>query len=209
MWSDNPEQLKEKNLPGISIKESGCYECKIERAELFISSQNKSEALILTLKSIVNEKTARIPIFYRNKKGEEQFFNTKHLNQLIYLLKIKFENLRTELDEESKQIFPMLQNRKIGVFLSYLGMNEVTDTETGEMSYFNEYQLRGFYNTKTNKTTQEIIDKIEMPETFEIWKKNFINENKIREKRELEKGTNVIGHYERNKTENTEEDFPF
>ena len=89
MWTDNQEQLKEKNLPGAGIKESGCYECKIERAELFISSQNKSEALVLTLKSIEDEKTARIPILYRNKKGEEQLFNSKHLNQLIYLLKIK------------------------------------------------------------------------------------------------------------------------
>ena len=210
MWTDNQDHLKEKNLPGISIKESGCYECKIERAELFISSQNKSEALILTLKSIEDEKTARIPIFYRNKKGEEQLFNSKHLNQLIYLLKIKFENLETELDEEGKEIFPMLQNRKIGVFLSYLGMNEIIDTSTGEINYFNEYQLRGFYNTKTGRTTQEILDKIENAKTFEIWHKNFINENKIREKREMEKGTNIINSHIKNKTENLDEDdFPF
>ena len=210
MWTDNQEQLKEKNLPGAGIKESGCYECKIERAELFISSQNKSEALILTLKSIEDEKTARIPIFYRNKKGEEQLFNSKHLNQLIYLLKMKFENLETELDEEGKEIFPMLQNRKIGVFLSYLGMNEIIDTSTGEINYFNEYQLRGFYNTKTGRTTQEILDRIENPETFKIWQKNFINENKIREKREMEKGTNIINSHIKNKTENLDEDdFPF
>ena len=210
MWTDNQDHLKEKNLPGISIKESGCYECKIERAELFISSQNKSEALILTLKTIEDEKTARIPIFYRNKKGEEQLFNSKHLNQLIYLLKIKFENLETELDEEGKEIFPMLQNRKIGVFLSYLGMNEVIDASTGEINYFNEYQLRGFYNTKTGRTTQEILDKIENAETFEIWRKNFINENKIREKREMEKETNIINSHIKNKTENLDEDdFPF
>ncbi len=210
MWTDNQDHLKEKNLPGISIKESGCYECKIERAELFISSQNKSEAIILTLKSIEDEKTARIPIFYRNKKGEEQLFNSKHLNQLIYLLKIKFENLETELDEEGKEIFPMLQNRKIGVFLSYLGMNEIIDTSTGEINYFNEYQLRGFYNTKTGRTTQEILDRIENPETFKIWQKNFINENKIREKREMEKGTNIINSHIKNKTENLDEDdFPF
>ncbi len=210
MWTDNQDHLKEKNLPGAGIKESGCYECKIERAELFISSQNKSEALILTLKSIEDEKTARIPIFYRNKKGEEQLFNSKHLNQLIYLLKIKFENLKTELDEEGKEIFPMLQNRKIGVFLSYLGMNEIIDTSTGEINYFNEYQLRGFYNTKTGRTTQEILDRIENPETFKIWQKNFINENKIREKREMEKGTNIINSHIKNKTENLDEDdFPF
>ena len=210
MWTDNQEQLREKNLPGAGIKESGCYECKIERAELFISSQNKAEALILTLKSVEDEKTARIPIFYKNKKGEEQLFNTKHLNQLIYLLKIKFENLSTEFDEEGKEIFPMLQNRKIGVFLSYLGMNEVIDTFTGEINYFNEYQLRGFYNTKTGRITQEILDKIETAETFEIWKKNFINENKIREQKELEKGTSIIRSHIKNKIENSnEEDFPF
>lgn len=210
MWSENQEQLREKNLPGAGIKESGCYECKIERAELFISSQNKAEALILTLKSVTDERTARIPIFYKNKKGEEQLFNTKHLNQLIYLLKIKFENLKTEIDEEDKEIFPMLQNRKIGVFLSYLGMNEVVNTSTGEVDYFNEYRIRGFYNTKTGKTTQEILDKVENPITFELWQKNFINENKIREKRELENGTNIINSHIKSEIENQEDEgFPF
>ena len=66
MWSENQEQLREKNLPGAGIKESGCYECKIERAELFKSTVNKSEALILTLRAIEKDKVARIPIFYKN-----------------------------------------------------------------------------------------------------------------------------------------------
>ena len=112
MWTENQEQLREKNLPGVGIKESGCYECKIERAELFISSQNKAEALILTLKSIADERTARIPIFYKNKKGEEQLFNTKHLNQLIYLLKIKFENLKTETEKKTRKYFQCFKTEK-------------------------------------------------------------------------------------------------
>ena len=33
MWTYDEKQLKEKNLPGMTIKESACYECKIERAE--------------------------------------------------------------------------------------------------------------------------------------------------------------------------------
>ena len=126
------------------------------------------------------------------------------------MLKIKFENLRTETDEEEKEIFPMLQNRKIGVFLSYLGLNEVVNTSTGEVDYFNEYRIRGFYNTKTGKTTQEILDKVENPITFELWQKNFINENKIREKRELENGTNIINSHIKSEIENQEdEEFPF
>ena len=52
MWTYDEKQLKEKNLPGASIKESGCYECKIERAELFKSDVNKSEALILTFRAL-------------------------------------------------------------------------------------------------------------------------------------------------------------
>lgn len=68
MWSENQEQLREKNLPGAGIKESGCYECKIERAELFISNQNKSEALILTLKSVTDEKQQEYQFFIKIKK---------------------------------------------------------------------------------------------------------------------------------------------
>ena len=51
MWTYDEKQLKEKNLPGMTIKESACYECKIERAELFKSDVNKSEALILTFRA--------------------------------------------------------------------------------------------------------------------------------------------------------------
>ena len=138
MWSDNPEQLKEKNLPGTGLKESGCFECKIERAELFKSTVNKSEALILTLRAIEKDKVARIPIFYKNRQGIEQLFNSKHLNQLVYLLKIKYENLKTDFDDEGKMIFKMIENRKIGVFLSYMGVNEVVNEETGEIGYYNE-----------------------------------------------------------------------
>lgn len=140
----------------------------------------------------------------------EQIFNSKHINQLVYLLKIKHENLKTKLDEEEKEIFLMLQNRKIGVFLSYLGLNEVVNTSTGEVDCFNEYRIRGFYNTKTGKTTQEILDKVENPITFELWQKNFINENKIREKRELENGTNIINSHIKSEIENQEDEgFPF
>lgn len=210
MWTYDEKQLKEKNLPGASIKESGCYECKIERAELFKSDVNKSEALILTFRALKEDRTARIPLFYKNKKGVEQIFNSKHINQLVYLLKIKHENLKMKLDEEEKEIFLMLQNRKIGVFLSYLGLNEVVNTSTGEVDCFNEYRIRGFYNTKTGKTTQEILDKVENPITFELWQKNFINENKIREKRELENGTNIINSHIKSEIENQEDEgFPF
>lgn len=211
MWSNNLEQLKEKILPGISIKESGCFECKIERAELFKSETNNAEALILSLRAIAHDKTARIAIYYKNKQGVEQLFNSKHLNQLIYLLKIKFENLKADLDEEGKMIFPMLENRKIGIFLSYLGVNETVNIDTGEIKYFNEYQLKGFYNTKSNRTTQEIVEKEEEPKTFEIWRQYFENENRMRERREKETGTAIIKHIERESSEGIqqEDDFPF
>lgn len=210
MWSNNLEQLKEKILPGISIKESGCFECKIERAELFKSETNNAEALILSLRAIAQDKTARIAIYYKNKQGVEQLFNSKHLNQLIYLLKIKFENLKADLDEERKMIFPMLENRTIGIFLSYLGVNEIVNIDTGEIKYFNEYQLKGFYNTKSNRTTQEIIEK-EESKTFEIWRQYFENENRMRERREKETGTAIIKHIERESSEGIqqEDDFPF
>lgn len=210
MWTYDEKQLKEKNFPGASIKESGCYECKIERAELFKSDVNKSEALILTFRALNEDRTARIPLFYKNKKGVKQIFNSKHINQLVYLLKIKHDNLKTKLDEEEKEIFLILQNRKIGVFLSYLGLNEVVNTSTEEVDCFNEYRIRGFYNTKTGKTTQEILDKVENPITFELWQKNFINENKIREKRELENRTNIINIHIKSEIENQEDEgFPF
>ena len=210
MWTYDEKQLKEKNLPGASIKESACYECKIERAELFKSDVNKSEALILTFRALKEDRTARIPLFYKNKKGVEQIFNSKHINQLVYLLKIKHENLKTELDEEGKEIFPMIENRTVGVFLSYQGVNEVIDEITGEINYFNEYQIRGFYHSKSRKTTQEIIEKIEAPQTYEIWEKNFLLENKLREKKEQERGTAVIKQYMKSQNSiNDDADFPF
>ena len=104
----------------------------------------------------------------------------------------------------------MIENRIVGVFLSYQGVSEVIDEITGEINYFNEYQIRGFYHSKSRKTTQEIIEKIETPQTYEIWEKNFLLENKLREKKEQERGTAVIKQYMKSQNNmNDDADFPF
>ena len=69
MWTYDEKQLREKNLPGASIKESGCYECKIERAELFKSDVNKSEALILTFRALKEDRTAQYSVLQKQKRS--------------------------------------------------------------------------------------------------------------------------------------------
>lgn len=204
MWTYNEKHLREKKVPGVAIRESGCYTCKIEKAELLKSTTNKSEGVALYLRAVDEEKIARITLFYKSRKGVELDFISKELNQLAYLLKIKHENMKSEPNEEGKEIFPMLENRTIGVFLSYLGTKEKIDETTGEINYFENYIVKGFYHSKSKKTTQEIIEKVEVPETFEKFEKTFNLENKNREKREKEERKT-------DRIQNTMEDeyFPF
>ena len=215
MWNNNEKYLSEEKFPGMWIQESGCFECIIEKAiEAEPADNNKTEGLILLVRTIKDGRKARVSIYYIDKKGNKLEYVERHTNHLTFLLKVKYEDLKKTEDELGRKRFEMLENKKIGIFLTYKGVSEELNLKTGEIKERETYWLNGFYDAETGRSVKEIMENSKELKAYELWEKNFEIENRIREKKEQEKGTKIIGRYEIKGTEGKkimedEDDFPF
>jgi hydroxymethylpyrimidine pyrophosphatase-like HAD family hydrolase len=212
MFNYDQKFSQEEISSGASrIKESGCYIVTIEFAELFKNTNTKSEAINLNIVTEEEEK-ARLSIFYKDKNGANVDFNNKHLTHLVDLLKLNPLSLQPVKNQDDKLHIPVLENKIVGVFLTYEGMKTATGTDGKE--YENaQYNLRGFFDPATRRTIKEINDNVACS-MFQKWEHNFEKENSIRERKEEE-----AQHYSKTKygteTESNAEDtiddddFPF
>ena len=192
------------------IMKSGCYNATIEKTGVLRSKESKSETLILNFKTDENE-NAKILLCYKDKSGNDVDFNNKHLSHLIYLLGINPALVKEVKNEEGKLHYPILENKEIGIFLSFKGMRTYTGTDGNEYEDA-EYNFRGFYNPVTFRTAKETKDSVNGT-MIDTWTKNFETENRIRENKKNEK----IEHEKQNDdfSENIknsgidDDDFPF
>ena len=195
------------------IMKSGCYNVTIEKTGVLRSEKSKSETLILNLKTDENE-NAKILLCYKEKNGNDVDFNNKHISHLIYLLGVNTAMIKEVKNEKGKIHYPVLENKEIGIFLSFKGMRTYTGTDGNEYED-TEYNFRGFYNPVTFRTAKETKDNVNGT-MIDTWTKNFETENRIREKKEQEKS-----EYKKQNDEFTEniqnsenedpllDDFPF
>ena len=192
------------------IMKSGCYNATIEKTGVLRSKESKSETLILNFKTDENE-NAKILLCYKDKSGNDVDFNNKHLSHLIYLLGINPALVKEVKNEEGKLHYPILENKEIGIFLSFKGMRTYTGTDGNEYED-TEYNFRGFFHVITGKTAKETKSNSE-PIMYDTWQTNFETENRIRENKKNEK----IEHEKQNDdfSENIknsgidDDDFPF
>ena len=166
------------------IMKSGCYNVTIEKTGVLRSEKSKSETLILNLKTDENE-NAKILLCYKDKNGNDVDFNNKHISHLIYLLGVNPAMIKEVKNEKGKIHYPVLENKEIGIFLSFKGMRTYTGTDGNEYED-TEYNFRGFFHTITGKTAKE-TKSISEPIMYNTWKTNFDTENRLREKKENEK----------------------
>ncbi len=192
------------------IMKSGCYNATIEKTGVLRSKESKIETLILNFKTDENE-NAKILLCYKDKSGNDVDFNNKHLSHLIYLLGINPALVKEVKNEEGKLHYPILENKEIGIFLSFKGMRTYTGTDGNEYED-TEYNFRGFFHVITGKTAKETKSNSE-PIMYDTWQTNFETENRIRENKKNEK----IEHEKQNDdfSENIknsgidDDDFPF
>lgn len=160
LWKFKMADVEKEISGGDYISKSGCYNCIIEKVEVYSATDASfSTALNLFVKTADEEK-ARIPIWIKNKKGEDVDFNIKHMNQFCFLTRIKPEDM-TEVEMDKKTTIPVLKDVRIGIFLGY-------KHEDGE-KYAN-YDLKGFYNPDTKKTAFETNKQIEAKKYAEMEK---------------------------------------
>ena len=185
MFNYNKEYSNEEIGSGIQrIQKSGCYITTIEKVGLLRTDKSRSEAFKFTFIT-EDQEMAKIDIFYQNKEGLEIKHNSKNLTHLVDLLKINPFSIQEAMGEDGKLHFPVLENKTIGIFLSFDGMESYEGSDGKEYERAN-YNLRGFFDPFTRRTIKEINDNV-AASMYETWTKNFEKENSIRERKENEK----------------------
>lgn len=170
LWSNNQEDLTQKTGVKEKIEENGVYEVEIKEAYISNSTKSKSQAVTIVFED--NDNYGRVNFWYLKSDGTENRFAVKSLNRLLYLCKLKSENLKQESrkvklfsGEEVQRVFlPDLEEKKIGIILE---VKIVKDNVN--------YEVKDFFDLKTRKTSDEIINKTEAA-TVEFFKNKYEKE---------------------------------
>lgn len=200
LWKSNPENLTKKTGFKKKITVSGVYELEINEA--YLTDSTKSNAKGITLSFSNDESYGRASLWYLNGNGEPNDSVEKNIERLVYLAKLKFEELKEETkkvklfsgNEVNRTFLPELHGKKVGMIL---------EVEKKGDNY--NINVRDFYDIGTGKTTDEIINKTEAT-TVASFKERFAKE----ESKQGKKGYPLP--YETDKTiitEDDEEEFPF
>lgn len=83
LWDYDENDLLEETVGGNWISTNGCYNLKIESAEIVNSKESKAQAIALTLAN--DDERARVTLWHKSKTGETVTFVKRILNQICYL----------------------------------------------------------------------------------------------------------------------------
>ena len=162
LWDYDENDLLEETVGGNWISNNGCYDLKIESAEIVNSKESKAQAIALTLAN--DDERARVTLWHRSKTGDSVTFVKKILNQICYLAKTNVNNLKVDTiiydGDKRKTVIPTLVDVNIGAFI------KVKVNDQGNY----DYTLEGVYEPKSKKTVKELQDK---SQDCYIYKKMF------------------------------------
>lgn len=162
LWDYDENDLLEETVGGNWISNNGCYDLKIESAEIVNSKESKAQAIALTLAN--DDERARVTLWHRSKTGDSVTFVKRILNQICYLAKTNVNNLKVDTiiydGDKRKTVIPTLVDVNIGAFI------KVKINDQGNYDYI----LEGVYEPKSKKTVKELQDK---SQDSYIYKKMF------------------------------------
>lgn len=167
LWNNNQEDLTTKTGTGEKIEVSGVYELEIKEA--YLTNSKASKAVGITLNFDGDAGYARTTLWHIKGDGTVNKFAEKYLNRMLYLLKTKVENLKTEVkkvklfsgEEVDRTFITNIPKKAIGVILEVKKDQENTN-----------YEIKDFYDIGTGKTTDEIMNKTEAV-TVQLFKDKF------------------------------------
>ena len=199
LWNNNQEDLTTKTGTGEKIEVSGVYELEIKEA--YLTNSKSSKAVGITLNFDGDAGYARTTLWHIKGDGTVNKFAEKYLNRMLYLLKTKVENLKTEVkkvklfsgEEVDRTFITNIPKKAIGVILEVKKDQENTN-----------YEIKDFYDIGTGKTTDEIMNKTEAV-TVQFFKDKF-------EKATPKKGYTLPYETTKNiitEVEDDDEAFPF
>lgn len=187
MWNSKEENVsKELNQGGEWINKSGCYGGNIVEAEIVNSSGTQAKAVKLVIETAIGKCSPTL--WYKKKDGTDNEYAIEKLDRLKYLCKVKNVEASTQ---DSKTVLPCFIGKEVGVFL------EVRAAEKGH-----NYEVKDFYEPKSQKTSDELINKKEA-KNFKYWNGKFKDaapvENKPKAAESAQQTSNAV----------EEDEFPF
>lgn len=205
MLNYNTEYLSQGiGTGGGAIKQSGVYPLIITGAYLFNSKDTQSQALVLELENIDEEK-ARLQIWFKDKNGNEVEYNSKHITHLINLLGInpQIVNETRYNDIKKRDELARFLNKMIGTIIEYDGAETYIGNDGNEYTRHN-YKLKGFYDINTGKTADEKNNGTEA-KSVKYWEEKF--KKNIKNKNETSK-EKINNSFVEDDTDSSD-DFPF
>ena len=159
LWKRNEENLRKETKVGAEkITKPGAYDLTVK--DCYIRTSNSSHARAFKISFEGDEGAMNTSIWFENGKGEPNEFGQIQLDKFLYLLKLNPENLKDELREVNdfggnkikRVYFPEVEGKKIGV------CTVPEEKEYNGNTYY-DYVIHGFYDIKSGKTADEIINK--------------------------------------------------
>ena len=156
LWNFRQEDLTTKTRTGEKIEASGVYELEIKEA--YLTNSKSSKAVGITLNFDGDAGYARTTLWHIKGDGTVNQYVEKYLNRMLYLLKTKGENLKTEVkkiklfsgEEVDRTFITNIPKKAIGVIL---------EVEKDQDNI--NYKINDFYDIGTGKTADEIMNKTE------------------------------------------------
>jgi hypothetical protein len=184
LWNTNENDLTKKTGTKEKFENSGIYEVTIKKAYITHSTKSKAKAITVSLET--NENYGRTNFWFVKGDGTENEFARATLNRMLYLLKMKASQLKTESKkiknhngEEIERVYlPDLEGKSIGIILNVQVEGEQTN-----------FDVKDFFDIKSKKTSDEIISKTEAY-TVEFFRNKYSKESERVLKSEAAQATN-------------------
>lgn len=170
LWNANENDLTKKTGTKEKFENSGIYEVTIKEAYITHSTKSKAKAITVSLET--EENYGRVNFWFLKGDGTENEFTRATLNRMMYLLKLKPNQLKTESKkvrnydgEEVERLYLLdLEGKSIGIILKVT----IEEKQTN-------FEVKDFFDIKSKKTSDEILNKTEAY-TVEFFTKKYAQE---------------------------------
>lgn len=164
LWNFKNEDLTTGTSGKVRVTRSGAYVFTIKEAYINKTTNSFSTACTLELENETHK--VKLSIWFKGKNGDILQYNQKKLNRLMYLCKLKAEDLKVEVkkvkdyqgNDIERHFLPAFVGKKTGVFL------KVSPPHAGQK--YPSYNIVDFYDPITQKTCDELLTEGGAPNMF-------------------------------------------
>ena len=195
MWNYKEGDLVKEGNDKDKIEKSGVYSFKIKEARMINSTSSAAKAVQLHFEDEYGYISANL--WHIKGNGEPNEFTEAKLNQLLFLCKLKIDQIKTEKKEMQGKngayaIYSIkaFEGKEVAVALEF---------EKGNDEDYDKIEIKEFFEIKSKKTTKEIKEKTDANK-WKYYTEKYKNVPKAKEETKTNSNEAV---------EVDDDDFPF